>query len=51
MIVVYATTKNGEGYVTKIGEYESVDEISIRIGTFAKDVLITIEEQTDEEEK
>ena len=43
-IVVYATTDNGDGYVTKIGEYDSVEQIQIRIGTFAKDVVISFEE-------
>ena len=48
MITVYATAKNGEGFCEKIGEYESIEEIRIRIGMFADDVLITFCEEEEE---
>jgi len=50
-IIVYATTDNGDGYVTKIGEYEYMEEIQIRIGTFSKDVVITFETERENEDK
>ncbi len=46
--ILYATTKDGEGHVQKIGEYEDIEDIEIRISMFAKDVVITIEEEEDE---
>lgn len=46
--VVYATNKNGRGFVQQIGEYEDVSEISIMVGHFADDVEITISEKIDE---
>lgn len=45
MIKVYATTLNGNGYVAQIGEYESMDDIEIRTGMFAKDVVISFYEE------
>ena len=47
-IVVYATTKNGQGYVTSLGEYDSVEEVTIHCGAFDKDVVITFEEGDEE---
>lgn len=44
MIKVYATTDNGDGYTSQIGEYQDVSDIQIRVGMFADDVLITVEE-------
>lgn len=40
-IVVYATNDNGSGFVQEIGRYDSVEEISIFPGHFAKDIEIT----------
>ena len=51
MITIYATTKDGEGFVTQIGSVESWDDLAefeIRTGTFAADVVITFEE-TDQQ--
>ena len=45
-IIVYTTTDNGDGFVSKIGEYDTVEEIEIRIGTFDKDVVISFEYET-----
>jgi hypothetical protein len=47
MIIAYATSKDGNGYVEKIGEYESPDEIEIRVGLFADDVVISFEEEDE----
>ncbi len=44
-IVMYATMKNGDGHVEKIGEFEDLEEIRIRIGIFTDDVVITFEEE------
>lgn len=43
-IVIYATDKDGEGSIMKVGTYESVYEIQIPVGHFAPDVVLTIEE-------
>jgi len=49
--VLYATTNDGDGYVEQIGEYDSPEEIRIRTGMFSKDVVITIEEPTEQLKK
>ena len=51
MITIYATTKDGEGFVTQIGtvpSWEDLETFEIRVGTFAPDVVITFEE-TDQQ--
>jgi hypothetical protein len=50
-IIVYATTNYGNGYVTKMGEYDSIEEIEIHIDMFAKNVIISFEYETQEEEE
>jgi hypothetical protein len=47
-IVVWATDKDGEGDVLKVGVYESVYNIRIPVGHFAPDVVLTFEEDMDE---
>ena len=47
--ILYVTTENGEGYVTKVGEYDDVDEIEIRVNTFAPNVVFHIEKDYDDE--
>ena len=42
--ILYATSDNGDGFVQKIGEYENIEDIDIRVGMFASDVVISIEE-------
>jgi len=49
MIIGYATGKNGEGYVQKIGEWEDVDDIKIRVGMFSKEVVISFEYAQEKE--
>ena len=46
--VVYATDNNGDGMVQLLGKYDFVDEITINVGMFSKDVQITIEKQYEE---
>ena len=46
--ILYATNKDGNGFVEKIGEYEDVNEVKIRIGMFSDDVVITIEQEQNE---
>ena len=48
--IVYATGDQGNGYVQRIGEFDFLDEIEIRVGTFAKDVVITIDEENIDNE-
>lgn len=43
--VVYATGDHGDGHVQKLGEYDEIDDISIHVGMFSKDVVIAIERQ------
>lgn len=50
MIKVYLTGENGNGYVTPLGEYESIEDVSICIGAFADDGVITFEIIREEEE-
>lgn len=49
--VVYATKENGEGHVTKLGEYKDVEDIQIRAGMFHEDVVIDIVEEQDDRNK
>lgn len=42
-IILYATNK--EGYVSKVGEYDTLEEISIRVAMFAKDVVLSLEQE------
>ena len=46
--ILYATDKNGDGCVQKIGTYDDIEEIQIRVGMFAKDVVIAIEREDDD---
>lgn len=43
-IKAYAIDDYGNGYVTLLGEFNSIEEISINTGCFAKDVIIELEE-------
>jgi hypothetical protein len=45
MIKAYATNKDGHGHVQEIGEYDHLDDIEIRCGMFADDVVITFIEE------
>jgi hypothetical protein len=45
-IIVYATDRDGEGKVIKIGEYYNVVDIEIPVGHFAPDVIISFEDET-----
>jgi len=49
-IIMYATTKEGDGFVSQVGEYEDWEEISIRCGMFADDVVITFSIENDEKD-
>lgn len=49
-IVVYATDKNGSGFVQSLGEYENIEDISIRVGMFSSDIVISLERVTSAEE-
>jgi hypothetical protein len=45
---VYACNQNGEGYSQKIGTFDSLDEIRLRVGLFAPDVILEIEDNQEE---
>ena len=49
--IIYATDKDGEGIPLKVGEYDDLYELynlSIPVGHFAPDVVLTFEEDLDE---
>ena len=48
---VYAVSEKGEGHVQSLGVFEDITELVIRIGMFAPDVIITIEEYVGEVEE
>ncbi|MCG3203968.1 MAG: hypothetical protein KCHDKBKB_00645 [Elusimicrobia bacterium] len=50
MIKMYATDQRGDGMVTLIGEYETIDEIVIRCSLFRPEVVISFEEEIEKEE-
>ena len=46
-LIMYATDKYGEGYCQQIGTFDSWEDIDIRVGMFADDIVINIEETND----
>lgn len=48
---MYATAKDGQGYVQRIGEFEDIDEVQIRCGMFSDDVLISFSWVNDQEQE
>ena len=48
---VYAINKDGDGYSQKIGVFDDLDEIRLRVGLFAPDVVLEIVEEFDQEDK
>lgn len=47
MIIVYAVNKDGDGYVQKVGEWDSIEDMKIRVGMYADDVLLEFEYRED----
>lgn len=45
---VFATTENGNGYAEVLSETDDLSDVTIRVGMFSKDVVITIEEVENE---
>jgi hypothetical protein len=45
-IILWATDKNGDGRVMKIGEYETIEDIQIIVNMFNKDVVLNFEYET-----
>lgn len=43
-IKLFATDDFGNGFVTLLGEFNSIEEISIQASDFAKDVVLSFEE-------
>jgi len=43
-IKLFATDDFGNGFVTLLGEFNSIEEINIQAGDFAKDVVLSFEE-------
>ena len=48
-IIIYATSKEGNGYVTEIGKVDEIEYITIRCGMFAPDVVISFKVEVKEE--
>lgn len=49
--IIYATDKDGDGVPLKVGEYDDLSdlyELSIPVGHFASDVVLTFEEDMEE---
>lgn len=42
-IIMYATNKDGEGFVQKVGEFDDWEDVEVRVGMFADDVVISFE--------
>jgi hypothetical protein len=49
MIVMYATGQNGNGCSEIVGMFEEWNEVRVRTGHFAKDVLLTFIEKSEEQ--
>lgn len=49
-IILYATNKDGEGYVQKIGEHENWEDIEIRVGHYAPDIVISFEVEYEKDD-
>ena len=49
-IIAYATNKDGKGYVVKIGEFDDIGDVVIRVSHFAQDVMITFELDTENQD-
>lgn len=47
-IVVYAINKDGDGHVQVVGKYDYIEEVKIRVGMFASDVILEFSEQEEE---
>lgn len=45
-IIMYATTRDGEGHCMKVGEYNDITDIVIRSDMFGRDVVIEFEYDT-----
>ena len=50
-IVMYMTNKNGEGFVQKVGEYDDIRDIEVRVGMFREDVVISFYVEFVEEDE
>uniref|UniRef100_A0A6M3XSW1 Uncharacterized protein n=1 Tax=viral metagenome TaxID=1070528 RepID=A0A6M3XSW1_9ZZZZ len=46
--ILYATSENGDGHAQNIGTFSDLSDIKIIISMFARDVVITIEEENEE---
>lgn len=47
--ILYATSQDGSGLSQKIGEFDDITDIQIRIRLFSKDTVINIEEEYEKE--
>jgi len=48
MIRMYGTTENGDGFVMRLGDYETLDDIVIHVGMFAPDTELSFVDMGDE---
>lgn len=50
---IWATTKNGDGNVQDIGilDTDNMEDFQIRVGMFASDVVITVEERMEQNDE
>ena len=45
---VFATTDNGNGYVTQLPDWDGEEPLKIRVGAFASDVVISVNPAIEE---
>ena len=46
-IQVWATNKYGDGHIQDLGVFEDIEDITIKVGMFSDDVIITFEEAVE----
>lgn len=49
-LVMYATTDNGNGYVSEVGRFDCSEDVQIRVGLFARDVVLSFHWRAKEAE-
>lgn len=49
-LVIYATTDNGNGYVSEVGRFDCSEDVQIRVGLFARDVVLSFHWRAKEAE-
>jgi len=48
--VLYATNKDGDGHVQVVGRFENIEDIIIRVGMYADDVVLELTHEYEKED-